>query len=107
VSKKKSPRKEEVAAIVKEAEKAEVQEKKESPEVVENKKAESKEVETAVETPGPKLVGKRKGRAPISPEGALIRVLTFLPRSLVEKIHDTGRPMSRYIRELVEEKLGE
>ena len=49
----------------------------------------------------------RLGDAPISPEGALVRVLSFLPKSLVEKIHETGRPMSRYIREVLEEKLGE
>jgi hypothetical protein len=40
-------------------------------------------------------------------EWALVRVLSFLPKSLVEKIHETGRPMSRYIREVLEERLGE
>jgi hypothetical protein len=51
--------------------------------------------------------GRAVPRSPRSPEGALVRVLSFLPKSLVEKIHETGRPMSRYIREVLEEKLGE
>ena len=99
-NRKSSSRKEEVASIVKEAEeKAAIQEPVVAPEV--------EEAEAPAKTAGPKLVTKRKGRAPISPEGALVRVLAFLPKSLVEKIHETGRPMSRYIREIFEEKLGE
>ena len=107
MSKRKSSRKEEVAAIVKEAEKAVVQEPVVPPEVEKTEKAETGKSEAPVKTAGPKLAAKRKGRAPISPEGALVRVLAFLPKSLVEKIHETGRPMSRYIREVLEEKLGE
>ena len=107
MSKRKSPRKEEVAAIVKEAEeKAVIQEAAVPPEVEEAEEVESENAEPAAKAAGPKLVTKRKGRAPISPEGALVRVLSFLPKSLVEKIHETGRPMSRYIREVLEEKLG-
>jgi len=104
---KSSSRKEEVAAIVKEAEKAVVQEPAAVPEVEEAEEVEAEKSEAPAKAAGPKLVTKRKGRAPISPDGALVRVLSFLPKSLVEKIHETGRPMSRYIREVLEEKLGE
>ena len=108
MSKRKSSRKEEVAAIVKEAEeKAAIQEAAAVSDIEEAEEVEVGKAEPPAKTAGPKLVTKRKGRAPISPEGALVRVLSFLPKSLVEKIHDTGRPMSRYIREVLEEKLGE
>ena len=106
MSKRKSSRREEVAAIVKEAKKMAVQEVAAAPEVEGAEEVESENAEPAAKATGPKLV-KRKGRAPISPDGALVRVLSFLPKSLVEKIHETGRPMSRYIREVLEEKLGE
>jgi len=75
--------------------------------IEETEHAEGGKAELPAKTAGPKLVAKRKGRAPVSPDGALVRVLSFLPKSLVEKIHETGRPMSRYIREVLEEKLGE
>ena len=104
---KSSSRKEEVAAIIKEAEEKAAQEPNAAPEVGEAEEAEPENAEPAAKAAGPKLVTKRKGRAPISPDGALVRVLSFLPKSLVERIHETGRPMSRYIREVLEEKLGE
>jgi hypothetical protein len=55
----------------------------------------TEEAKASAKIAGPKLIVWRKGRAPISPGGALARVLSFLPKSLVEKINDLGHPMSR------------
>lgn len=47
---------------------------------------------------------KKKPRPPIA-EGGLVRVSAFLPPDVIEKIQESGKPVSQYIRETLAEKV--
>jgi hypothetical protein len=99
VSKKKPSRKDEVAELAREAERADVQEPEVHP-VVEEK--EETEEESPGETATPKLVTKRKGRQPVEGK-ALRRLLVFMSDEDLEKLKEDGRPLSTIAREAIKE----
>ena len=109
MSRRKSSRKEEVAALVRAAEeKLVVQEPAASPEleekVEEDEEETSQEIEPTASTAGPKLVGKRRGRAPIEGK-SLRRLLIFVSDEDLEKLKEDGRPLSTIGRLAIKEWL--